>query len=197
MSGDNPISASEQGSGQETQENAAATTTATENENGLNNGESGQSTVEDQVQLPNSPATAEGEVISTANLASTEEAPLDAKNLVNRTLSVVDIAKVCHEANRTYCQSIGDDSQKPWEEAEQWQRDSAVKGVEFRQQNPDAPFAAQHESWMKEKVEAGWTYGEVKDAEKKQHPCIVAWKQLPIEQRRKDALFAGIVTALS
>lgn len=45
------------------------------------------------------------------------------------------IAKACHEANRVWCQANGDDTQKHWEEAEQWQRDSAIKGVEHRLNN--------------------------------------------------------------
>jgi hypothetical protein len=28
--------------------------------------------------------------------------------------------------------------QKDWDEAQQWQRDSAIKGVEFKLDNPDA-----------------------------------------------------------
>ena len=29
-------------------------------------------------------------------------------------LTIDDIAEACHEANRTYCQTIGDDSQPAW-----------------------------------------------------------------------------------
>ncbi len=38
-------------------------------------------------------------------------------------------AQIAHETNRAYCQSIGDQSQPPWESAPDWQRDSAIKGV--------------------------------------------------------------------
>lgn len=106
------------------------------------------------------------------------------------------IAKACHEANRVWCQSNGDDSQKHWEDAEQWQRDSAINGVKFRIANPDAGNDAQHNSWMKEKTDAGWIYGEVKDAEAKTHPCIVSFDMLPVFQQKKDALFCAIVDAL-
>jgi hypothetical protein len=53
------------------------------------------------------------------------------------------IAQVCHEANRAWCEVNGDTSQKPWNEAEQWQRDSAIKGVEFAMslQSSDAEAA--------------------------------------------------------
>lgn len=107
------------------------------------------------------------------------------------------IARVCHEANRGYCQAIGDNSQAPWNEAPAWQRDSAVKGVEFNLANPDAPASASHDSWLAVKEADGWKYGEVKDAEKREHPCCVPYEELPIEQRRKDALFKAVVATLA
>lgn len=107
------------------------------------------------------------------------------------------IAQVCHEANTAYCRVIGDYSQKHWDEAEQWQRDSAIKGVEFAIANPDAPASAQHDAWLKDKNADGWVYGDVKDAAKKQHPCMVSYEQLPLEQRLKDSLFKAVVASLN
>lgn len=111
--------------------------------------------------------------------------------------STESIAKVCHEANRAYCQSIGDNSQLPWEDGPEWQRNSAIKGVEFCLANPDAPPSANHESWLKVKEAEGWRYGPIKDPEKKEHPCFVPYEQLPVEQQKKDALFKAIVAALA
>lgn len=107
--------------------------------------------------------------------------------------AVLAIAMTCHEANRAYCAYLGDDSQKPWADAPDWQRESALKGVEFHLANPDAGDAASHDSWMAQKVADGWVYGETKDEEKKTHPCIVPFDQLPKEQQFKDALFRAIV----
>lgn len=112
------------------------------------------------------------------------------------TERIAYIAKACHEANRVWCQANGDDSQKHWQDAEQWQRDSAIKGVEFAIANPDAPDSAQHDAWMADKIAQGWVYGEVKDAEAKTHHCIVPFDQLPEFQRKKDTLFRAIVNAL-
>lgn len=107
------------------------------------------------------------------------------------------IAKVCHEANRAYCATIGDNSQVAWEDAPDWQKESAIKGVEFLIAAFDSGVmpspSASHESWLKEKRETGWKYGPVKDAEKKEHPCCVPYKELPLEQRMKDYIFSGIV----
>lgn len=110
--------------------------------------------------------------------------------------NIIAIAKVCHQANKAWCEANGDNSQKNWDEAEQWQRNSAIAGVNFKINNPNAAEDAQHNAWMKDKIDAGWVYGEVKDAEAKTHPCIVPFNQLPIFQQQKDKLFCGIVEAL-
>jgi hypothetical protein len=111
-------------------------------------------------------------------------------------LSQVEVARVAHEVNRAYCQAIGDNSQPKWEDAPDWQKESAVKGVEFHAVNPNAGPEASHESWLEQKKQDGWKYGEVKDAEKKEHPCFVPFSELPKEQQAKDYLFRAVVHAL-
>lgn len=111
-------------------------------------------------------------------------------------MTTTDIAKICHETNRAYCQTLGDNSQPEWGTAPQWQRTSAVNGVNFHLANPGSPPSRSHEEWLKEKEAAGWRYGAVKDPEKKEHPCFVPYEQLPAEQKAKDALFIGVVDAL-
>lgn len=106
------------------------------------------------------------------------------------------IARVAHETNRAYCESIIDFSQIPWDGAPQWQKDSAINGVQFHIDNPEAGCSGSHENWLKVKYAEGWKYGEVKDAEKKEHPCCVPYDELPAEQKVKDALFVGVVRAM-
>lgn len=112
-------------------------------------------------------------------------------------ISKEEIARVCHEVNRAYCQALGDNSQPAWEEAPDWQRDSALTGVNLHLGTPDAGPQASHESWMAEKVATGWVYGDVKNPEAKTHPCIVPFDQLPQAQQAKDFIFRGVVHALS
>lgn len=111
-------------------------------------------------------------------------------------LSIEQIAKCAHEANRCYCLLLGDDSQPMWADAPEWQRESALIGVKYVMDNPDVTPEMTHESWLKVKRETGWVYGEAKDPELKTHPCMVEYEDLPIEQRIKDELFRGIVTSL-
>ena len=107
-----------------------------------------------------------------------------------------DVAAVCHEANRRFCVTLGDFSQKEWAAAPRWQRVSAVAGVRFLLDNPGATASATHESWLKEKEADGWTYGPEKDADSKVHPCMVPFENLPPEQQAKDVLFKSIVDSL-
>lgn len=112
-------------------------------------------------------------------------------------MKAVQIAEVCHEANRTFCDALGDHSPLSWDSAPEWQRTSAINGVLFNLANPEAPPSASHDNWLEEKRNSGWKYGEVKDEEKKEHPCFVPYEKLPEEQKAKDHLFKAIVGALA
>lgn len=105
-------------------------------------------------------------------------------------------ARVAHEANRAWCVANGDMSQPVWDDAPDWQRESAINGVQFHLNNPDAGNSASHDNWMAEKEADGWIYGPIKDPEAKLHPCMVPFEQLPPEQQIKDALFRAIVRAI-
>jgi hypothetical protein len=106
------------------------------------------------------------------------------------------IAKVCHEANRAYCAGLGDLSQPSWEDAPDWQKDSAVNGVIFHLNNPGAPPSRSHELWLEQKRREGWNYGPEKDPEKKLHPCFLPYDGLPPAQQAKDRLFIAVVDSL-
>ncbi len=114
-------------------------------------------------------------------------------------MDIEQVARIAHETNRVYCQSIGDDSQPSWEQAPDWQKKSAITGVKFHinvLQSGSKPIpSASHESWLKEKKADGWKYGAVKNPAKKEHPCYVNYYELPLEQRMKDFLFTAIVDA--
>ena len=110
-------------------------------------------------------------------------------------MNIERIAKVCYAANRTYCESIGDTSQKPWDQAQQWQKDSALRGVAYALAHPGASPSEQHDAWLADRARDGWKFGPVKDPEKKEHPCFLPFSELPQEQKVKDYLFQAIVRA--
>lgn len=43
-----------------------------------------------------------------------------------------------------------------------------------------------HETWAKTRISQGWTYGEQRDDEKKTHPCLVPYEELPEEEKEYD-----------
>jgi hypothetical protein len=103
-------------------------------------------------------------------------------------------ARAVHETNRAYCIAIGDTSQPSWEDAPEWQRSSAINGV-LGVMAGNTPEQS-HESWLNEKNAAGWRYGPVKDPEKKEHPCIVRYEDLPAQQQQKDHVYVAVVGAM-
>ena len=110
-------------------------------------------------------------------------------------IKIEQCARICHEVNKTYCESIGDNSQVPWKDIPAWQKNSAINGVKFHLDNPDSTPEDSHINWMKEKEKDGWVLGPIKDATTKEHPCMVPYKDLPKQQQTKDSLFIAIIDA--
>ena len=111
------------------------------------------------------------------------------------SISFTMVARIAHEVNRAYCQSIGDQTQVKWDDAPDWQKQSAKDGVMFHFQNPEAGPSASHDNWLAGKTAEGWVWGPIKDADKKQHPCVMPFDELPPEQKVKDYLFRAVVHA--
>lgn len=114
-------------------------------------------------------------------------------------MEIVQAAKVAHEVNRVFCQRSGDFSQSSWEDAPEWQKESAIHGIELHWKaladGKDLPPSASHESWLAEKLATGWKYGPTKNPETKEHPCCVPYEELPYVQKTKDYLFGAVARA--
>lgn len=110
-------------------------------------------------------------------------------------MNAADIARITHEANRAYCVTIGDLSQPPYDEAPEWQKQSALSGVTGILDGTITRPEQSHEGWLAQKEADGWVYGPVKNPDAKQHPCTVPYSELPPEQQHKDALFFAVVAA--
>ena len=111
-----------------------------------------------------------------------------------RDIIIEACARAAHEANRAYCIAIGDGSQVSWDDAPDWQKNSARSGASgaLAGNSPEQS----HESWLSEKKDHGWRYGSVKDVEKKEHPCFLPYGKLPKAQRAKDEIFVSVVRAV-
>ncbi len=118
------------------------------------------------------------------------------KGLKPESVGIAYIARITHEVNRAYCNALGDASQPAWEDAPEWQKQSAINGVKFAMTNPDATPEDMHNNWMAVKRADGWIYGERKNAVIKTHPCMLPYRELPRDQRIKDYLFRAVVKAM-
>jgi hypothetical protein len=111
-------------------------------------------------------------------------------------IDVIQIARVGHEGNRGYCETIGDASQPSWKDAPEWQRQSAANPVTshwalLEKARKPSPRHV-HEVSAKEKQETGWRYGAVKE---KGAPLPGCNEDLPEPEKLKDPIFSGIVKA--
>lgn len=65
---------------------------------------------------------------------------------------------------------------------------SLINGVTFALEHPAISAEENHDNWMRMKLNQGWKYGLVKDFEKKEHPDMVPYGELPEIERKKDDL---------
>ncbi len=106
------------------------------------------------------------------------------------------VAQVCHAANQVLRAANGEAPSEPWDQYPENLKASTRKGVQAFCENPFKTSEESHQGWMDYKLAEGWVYGPVQDNEKKIHPCLVPYGQLPEKQQRKDALFMAICAAL-
>jgi hypothetical protein len=109
--------------------------------------------------------------------------------------SIIDIAIVAHEANRMYCQAIGDNAKVPWSQLPEHMMKSTIEGVMAVKADPSTTPERSHAAWRASKESTGWCLGDY-SVEKKTHPNLVDYAELPAEQRKKDSLFLAIVKTL-
>jgi ryanodine receptor 2 len=51
-----------------------------------------------------------------------------------------------------------------------------------------------HEVWARKRLDQGWRYGPQRNDEKKEHPCLVAYEELP--ESEKDVDRQAVITTL-
>lgn len=110
-------------------------------------------------------------------------------------LTIDDIARVCHEANRGLQKAIGEVPAVGWDEIRAEMQDSVRDGVRaaLSGKSPEE----MHQNWCEFKQARGWVYGEEKDEDKRTHPCLVPYEELPEVQKLKDHLFSAIVHTMN
>ena len=105
----------------------------------------------------------------------------------------VEIAKICHEANRQYCIENQLKTQAKWDELPDDLQESIIVGVAKVIENPRIGAEESHQNWLDYKEAEGWTYGDEIDVAAKEHPNMVEWKKLSKVECGKDKLFLATV----
>jgi len=92
------------------------------------------------------------------------------------------LARLSHLCWRCYQMGAGQAHNEPTPD----NIESQINGWKFFYENPDAIPEDNHKNWMEHKLKLGWKWGPVKDVEKKEHPDLVPYNELPEVERRKD-----------
>lgn len=95
------------------------------------------------------------------------------------------MARIAHAGWCAYQVAVGQDYN---EEPNADQLESSKDAAKFYLENPDVTSEENHENWLRMKTEQGWVYGEVKDFEKKTHPDMRPYAELPEVEKQKDAM---------
>jgi len=104
------------------------------------------------------------------------------------------IARLAHDVYRAYMTGAAKVS-LPFDSLDPHTKESLLDGVKGVLEGAVTTPQQSHENWMRFKADAGWIHGEEIDHERKQHPCICSFEQLPITERMKDYLFVFSVKA--
>lgn len=147
----------------------------------------------DAIRAGSDTVTATNETVHLFSVMISDKDPIDAINICG-AITIETIAKVAHEVNQAYLQSLGEPSVL-WAEASVAQRESMMRGVLLKLKFPALTPEQQHEAWMASKIADGWTFG-AKDEAAKTNPALMSYAALPQAQRVKDFLFAGVVNSL-
>jgi DNA-binding transcriptional MerR regulator len=125
-------------------------------------------------------------------------AQLRRRSLGTHDVTAEDIARVVHAANRELQIVQGDPvPSPPWDDAPDYQVREAVAGVQAVIADPELTAEQSHQMWLDRMRADGWSYGEIKNPQRKTHPTFLPWDQLPPGQQLKDRLFIAIVRALA
>ena len=107
------------------------------------------------------------------------------------------VAEACHEAIRVLQRHFREPNQAPvWARTAEDIRKINIAGVRAARSGLMTARSS-HELWLENMREAGWRYGPEKDVEKKTHPNMVPYLELPPFQRYKNAFFLSTITSLT
>lgn len=114
-----------------------------------------------------------------------------------RRADAVRIARVTHAANRVLTALFKDVPLQPiWKDTPKGMQEGNVDTiVEMMLDNSLTPEDL-HDLWCNSMSAKGWTWGEVRDSEKKTHPGLKSWSECSEPTRIKGEMFHAVVYAM-
>ena len=108
------------------------------------------------------------------------------------------IAKIVYEATRLEAKwSKRSIVPEKWDNRDNKFKEQFIDIIDKYLLQEDLPTPEEaHNSWVQSYLDMGWKYGKKRDIEKKTHPDILPFYQLPKDERDKDAIFLVVVWAV-
>jgi hypothetical protein len=118
----------------------------------------------------------------------------DALHVTHKEMLLEEVIYLAHEVNRAVRGCIGQDPGVPFGDVSPEKKASLRLSVlyawEFGLSDCDEDS---HNRWTYAKLREGWKFGEAEDSEKKTHPNLVPYDDLPWKEQLKDRFFRAIV----
>ena len=107
------------------------------------------------------------------------------------------VAELAHEIIRAMALETDGTVMPPWSEAPEWMQKSSVEMVTAMYKDPSLPASHFHDVWMKQRTDAGWKWGPVRNEDTKENPAMVPYSELPVSQRAKDTALKAMVSTIA
>ena len=111
-------------------------------------------------------------------------------------VQIETVAELAHEIIRALAHETDGTVMPPWSEAPEWMQKSSLEMVTAMYKDPSLPASHFHDVWMKQRTDAGWKWGPVRNEETKENPAMVPYTDLPPHQRAKDAALKAMVATI-
>jgi len=109
------------------------------------------------------------------------------------------IAAIAWEIGRMFEFTLAgaEEARPTWEDAQPWERDQMLKWTKEVLLRPDVLPDEWHEIQVEEDKKAGWVFGYVMDAEKKEDPLMAEWDELPPHVQNMKYVVWGTIIAVA
>lgn len=111
--------------------------------------------------------------------------------------NIVAFAQITNQLTRAYREATQQESPAEWHLMAEEDQKHVIDRVRFYLTEPDITVSSLHDAWAYAQFNAGWVYGLAFNEDKKTHPMLIIYADLPLMRRVEDTLFMQTVQTLS